>query len=442
MAAALNRFISRSVDVCRPLFQSIKTSKRKFQWTEECEKALQHLKTYLTEPPLLETPRENEDLFIYLSVSPHAVSSVLVRAEGTEHRPVYYASKTLTGAETRYLPLEKVAFALVTASRKLLPYFQAHTIVVLTEYPLKALFRRADLSTRVSKWSCEMANFDIQYRPRTAIKAQVLADFIAELTPGEEKQKKEEPSPTLPEQPLEDPDAHVAIEDVTNATSDEESPKETETAELTPTPPSEGEPSPSADEDQATVPFSTWHMFHGNAWKLHVDGASNQRGAGAGVVLISPEGVIHENAISIEFPASNNEAEYEALIAGLRLAEAVDIKTLMVYSDSQLVVNQFNGDYDAKDERMAKYLSLAKSLTETFEEIEVHQVGREHNAHADALAGLASACKASEQRSVSFGTICSPSFDPPRTQMMNIELGPSWMDELVFYLRDDKLPED
>lgn len=89
------------------------------------------------------------------------------------------------------------------------------------------------------------------------------------------------------------------------------------------------------DEDQVTVPFSTWHMFHGNAWKLHVDGASNQRGAGVGVVLISPEGVIHENAITIEFPASNNEAEYEALIAGLRLAEAMDVKTLMVYSDSQ-----------------------------------------------------------------------------------------------------------
>ncbi|KAH7860985.1 hypothetical protein Vadar_020277 [Vaccinium darrowii] len=287
-----------------------------------------------------------------------------------------------------------------------------------------------------------MANFDIQYRPRTAIEAQVLADFIAELTPGEEKQKKEEPNPSLPEQSTEDLHAPVAIEDVANNVLDEESNKEIDTADLIQKPLSEGETSPSTDEDQATVPFSTWHMFHGNTWKLHVDGASNQRGAGVGVVLISPEGVIHENAISIEFPASNNEAEYEALIAGLRLAEAMDVKTLMVYSDSQLVVNQFNGEYDAKDERMAKYLDIARSIAETFEELEVHQVGREHNAHADALARLGSACKASEQLSISFGTISSPSFDPPRTQMMNIELSPSWMDELVFYLRDDKLPED
>lgn len=91
---------------------------------------------------------------------------------------------------------------------------------------------------------------------------------------------------------------------------------------------------------------------------------------------------------------------------------------------------------------MAKYLGLARSLTEKFEEIEVHQVGRENNTHAKALAGLGSACKASEQRTISFGTISNPSFNPPPMQVFNIELGPSWMDELVFYLRDDKLPED
>ncbi|KAH7867198.1 hypothetical protein Vadar_030333 [Vaccinium darrowii] len=139
-----------------------------------------------------------------------------------------------------------------------------------------------------------MANFDIQYRPRTAIKAQVLADFIADLTPEEEKQKEEEPSPTLPEQPTADPDAPVAIEDMTDKVSDEESITEANKTELTHKPPSEGEPYRNKDEDQATVPFSTWYMFHGNAWKLHVDGASNQRGAGAGVVLVSLEGVIQQ----------------------------------------------------------------------------------------------------------------------------------------------------
>lgn len=90
----------------------------------------------------------------------------------------------LLPAQTRYLPLEKMALALVTAVRKLLPYFREHPIVVLTEYPLKSLLRKADLSNRVSQWAVELANFDIQYEPRTAIKAQVLADFIAEFTPA------------------------------------------------------------------------------------------------------------------------------------------------------------------------------------------------------------------------------------------------------------------
>lgn len=91
---------------------------------------------------------------------------------------------------------------------------------------------------------------------------------------------------------------------------------------------------------------------------------------------------------------------------------------------------------------MAKYLSLARSITEKFEEIQIYQVGREHNSHADALARLALACKASEQRIISFCTISTPSFDPLQVQVPNIKLSPSRMDELVLYLRDDKLPTD
>jgi hypothetical protein len=79
MAAALNRFISRSSDLCRPFFNLLKGSRRSFSWTEECDLAFQRLKTYLASPPLLVTPRDQEDLYLYLAVSPHAVSSVLIR---------------------------------------------------------------------------------------------------------------------------------------------------------------------------------------------------------------------------------------------------------------------------------------------------------------------------------------------------------------------------
>lgn len=76
-------------------------------------------------------------------------------------------------AETRYLPLEKLALALVLAKRKLLPYFQAHTIIVTTEYPLKSILRKADLSTWISKKAVELSSFDIQYQPRTTMKGKL-----------------------------------------------------------------------------------------------------------------------------------------------------------------------------------------------------------------------------------------------------------------------------
>ena len=118
---ALNRFISKFVDRCRPFYQLLKKWKG-FQWTEECEKAFQDLKKYLVQAPILLAPEINEDLFMYLSVSKHAVSVVLLRDQGIQH-PIYYISKTLVDAETRYLPLEKLVLALVHATRKLPHYF-------------------------------------------------------------------------------------------------------------------------------------------------------------------------------------------------------------------------------------------------------------------------------------------------------------------------------
>ena len=126
-----------------------------------------------------------ESLFIYLATSKHAVSAAIVREEYNIQRPVYYTSKTLDGAESRYLPLEKLAFALVYSTKKLLHYFQAHTMIVLTKYPLKAVLRSADFSGRISKWGAQLGAYDIRYQPRTSIKGQVLADFITEFTPLE-----------------------------------------------------------------------------------------------------------------------------------------------------------------------------------------------------------------------------------------------------------------
>uniref|UniRef100_A0A2N9GHZ5 RNA-directed DNA polymerase n=1 Tax=Fagus sylvatica TaxID=28930 RepID=A0A2N9GHZ5_FAGSY len=333
MAAALNRFISRASEKCRPFFDLIKKGKN-FHWGEQSDQAFERLKQYLAAAPLLSTPK-----------------------------PVYYTSKTLDGAESRYLPLEKLAFALVCSSKKLPHYFQAHTMIVLTEQPLKAVLRSADFSGRISKWGAQLGAYDINYRPRTSIKGQVLADFIAEFTPAEM-------GPMWVN--------HVS---------------------------------------------SIQHM---KGWKLYIDGASNSRGSGLGVVLTAPQGQMMELAIRLGFPASNNVAEYEALLHGLRCAIALQADPLTVYCDSQLVVNQISGDYAAKDEKMKIYLAEAKKLLEKFKLVQVEHIGRDLNGHADALAGLASAVAPELRRIISVA----------------VDQSPSWMSPILAYLKDDILPTD
>ena len=131
---------------------------------------------------MLTAPESREDLFMYLSVSEHAVSAMLLRDQGVQ-QPVYYISKTLVDAETRYLPLEKLVLALVHATKKLPQYFQAHTVFVLTEYPLQSLLKRSDFTCRIAKWGTRLGSFDIRYRLQNAVKGQVFADFIAEFSP-------------------------------------------------------------------------------------------------------------------------------------------------------------------------------------------------------------------------------------------------------------------
>ena len=122
MMTALSRFISRSVERCRPFFLLLHKWKE-FQWSEECVTAFQELKRYLSHPPIMSNPVVNELLFAYLSVALHVISLVLIRVDNGIQRPVYYVSKSLNEAEVRYLPLEKAILAVVHATRKLPHYF-------------------------------------------------------------------------------------------------------------------------------------------------------------------------------------------------------------------------------------------------------------------------------------------------------------------------------
>ncbi|XP_013639713.1 PREDICTED: uncharacterized protein LOC106344977 [Brassica oleracea var. oleracea] len=168
-----------------------------FQWTGECESTLQELKSYLTTPPFL--------------------------------------SKPLLG-ETCYSHLEKLALALIVSARKLRLYFQAHPIVVVTSFPVKLVLHKPEVSRRLAKWAVELGEYDVIFRPATAIKSVVLADFVADFSPALLLALKQE----------------VRLQGETKK---------------------EGE------------------------WILHVDGSSNVRGAGVEIVLTLPMGNIASRAV-------------------------------------------------------------------------------------------------------------------------------------------------
>ena len=133
-------------------------------------------------PPILVSPIEGELLTLYLAVLDFSTSAVLVRDKDRVQHLVYYCSRALRGAEERYPRMEKLILALVTAARKLRPYFQAHTIEVPTKYLMKQVLHKSETFGRLMKWAIELSEFDIRYRPKTAIKGQVLADFVMEFT--------------------------------------------------------------------------------------------------------------------------------------------------------------------------------------------------------------------------------------------------------------------
>jgi len=112
-------------------------------------------------------------------------------------------------------------------------------------------------------------------------------------------------------------------------------------------------------------------------WRLFVEGSSNQQGSGASVILEGSDGLLIEQALRFAFKASNNQAEYEALIAGMLLAKEMEAKGLLAKSDSLLVTGQVKGEYQAKDPQMAAYLEYVQVLEETFEVFELVHVPRE-----------------------------------------------------------------
>ena len=225
-----------------------------------------------------------------------------------------------------------------------------------------------EAAERMVLWAIELSEFDIQYRPRTTIKGQAVADFITEYTQLDGKG-------------------------------------------------AEGL----------------------RQWSIHTDGSSNRHAGGASVVIQTPKGDKIECMIQLDFPMTNNEAEYEVLVVGLDLTKAAGVENMIVHCDSQVITSQINGDYKCRSERMKKYLEEVKNQIGSLE-VKFVQIPREENERVDRFAKTASAelMIASEQV-LSFVQISSLIDDGANAQETNSEK--NWTTPLIAYLRSGILPD-
>ena len=260
--------------------------------------------------------------------------------------------------------------------------------MVLTQLPLKSVLRAADYTGRIALWNTILGAFNIKYMSRTSITGHVLADLVAEFV-------------------------KPPVETLTELRGMEGKPVGVVSA---PKPP---------------------------CWKVYVDGAANQRGSGVGLVLITPERAAIEKSLRLGFLATNNEeAEYKALLQGMAMVQKMGGKVVKMFSDSRLVVGQVKGEMEAKDVRMQEYLNQVKCLGPSFDLFSLSYISRSDNTHADSLATLATSSAGKLPRIIlveHLGRASKIAKDTIRVH--EIRVGPSWMDPIVAFLKNDILPE-
>ncbi|GJV43122.1 reverse transcriptase domain-containing protein [Tanacetum coccineum] len=177
-------------------------------------------------------------------------------------------------------------------------------------------------------------------------------------------------------------------------------------------------------------------------WTLFTDGSSCIDGSGVVLILTNPKGVEFTYAMRFRFEATNNEAEYEALIPGLRITEQMGVKNLQANVDSRLVANQVNGSYVAKESGMVQYLEKVKTLTSSFKEFSIKQVPRSENKKADSLSKIASISFAHLSKQVLVEELNEKSINEKGVLAIVEEEGHTWMTPICEYLTKEILPKD
>lgn len=259
-----------------------------------------------------------------------------------------------------------------------------HQVTVVSSSPLGDIIRNREATGRVAKWAVELSPYGIKYEPRTAIKSQVLPDFVADWT------EMQQPAP----------------------------------------------------------------VYEMGRWSLYFDGSKMYEGSGAGVVLISPSGDKMCYVLQIHFTCTNNVAEYEALLHGLRVAKEMGVSRIMCYGDSDLVVQQTMGTWDANDPNMAAYRRLIDQVGGHFAGLEMEHIDRRKNMAADELSRFGSKRTDPIPPGIFLDHIYCPSIKPPKESELGIPLtpdaiavaviseSPDWREPFIRFLTTKELPDD
>uniref|UniRef100_A0A2N9IKX5 RNA-directed DNA polymerase n=1 Tax=Fagus sylvatica TaxID=28930 RepID=A0A2N9IKX5_FAGSY len=307
-----------------------------FHWSTECQEAFEKVQNIMTKLPTVCAPIPEKSLRLYLASNSQAIGALIAQENdnGVE-QPIYYVSRTLKDAESRYSGAERSCLALIYASQRLRHYFLAHKVQLMTKsHPIRSLLQRPVLSGRLAQWLLQLSQYEITAETPTAIKSQAIADLLAQF-PGED-----------------------------NSFITDEVPGEINEIFLA--------------------------GLADSVWTLKFDGSSTATSAGAGIVLYKEGAEAVTKSFKFDFPCSNNAAEYEAYLAGLAIAYEMGIKHLRVIGDSNLVVCQARGEFSLKEPSLAPYRALAQKFETKFSTFEIEHAQRNENRYADALATLGS----------------------------------------------------
>ena len=288
-------------------------------------------------PPVLVLPMPGRPLLLYLSVSDVALGCMLAQLDDSgRERDIYYLSKRMLEYETRYIMIERFCLALVWATRRLRHYMTKYSVQLVSRLdPLRYLFDRPVLTSRLMRWLVLLIEFNIQYVTQKSIKGSVLAYHLALL-------------PVTDSRVIDDDFPDKKITGVTSLSS----------------------------------------------WRMYFDGAANHFGYRIGVLLISPHGDHIPRLVHLAFVdrylATNNIVKYEACILGLETALELGIRRMEIFDDSNLVIRQIQGDWKTRDVKLRPYHAYLELLVGIFDDLSYTHLPRAQNQFADALATLAS----------------------------------------------------